>query len=155
MAPYLKIHMVGRYYVQSFILSTKSAQFGDFCQLSCSTTMIPSNNHMLNLSEQHTYLGVIIHKCLSWTPHSTSIVTKASRILNFLKCNLYNTRKLKKFAYLTIYASDVWDLYHLGDIIQKVQQRAAWWVMNDYGRYTEFCHFNSRTVVMANSKVSP
>ena len=32
MAPHLKIHfMVGRYYVQSFMLSAQSAQFAHFC----------------------------------------------------------------------------------------------------------------------------
>ena len=50
MVPYLKIHsMVGRYYVKSFILSAKSAQFGDFCQLSCSTSLI--------LTPQYTWIG--------------------------------------------------------------------------------------------------
>jgi len=36
------------------------------------------------------------------------------------------------------YASDVWDPYHVEDIteLEKVQQRAARWVMNDYGRYS-------------------
>ena len=27
------------------------------------------NNQTLNISDQHTYLGVIIHKSLSWSPH--------------------------------------------------------------------------------------
>ena len=34
------------------------------------------------------------------------------------------------------YASDVWDPHQVGDIIEleKVQQRAACWVLNDYSR---------------------
>ena len=36
------------------------------------------NDQTLNLSDQHTYLGVTIHKHLSWTPHITSVVAKAS-----------------------------------------------------------------------------
>ena len=38
-----------------------------------------------NVSDQHTYLGVIIHKSLSWSPHISDIVTKASRTLHFIK----------------------------------------------------------------------
>jgi len=34
------------------------------------------NDHLLNLSDQHTYLGVSIHKHLSWTPHITGVVAK-------------------------------------------------------------------------------
>ena len=40
---------------------------------------------------KETYLGVTIHKHLSWTPHITSIVAKTTRTLNFLKRNLSNT----------------------------------------------------------------
>ena len=38
------------------------------------------------------------------------------------------------------YVSDVWDPYHVEDIVEleKVQQRAAHWVMNDYDRYSSF-----------------
>ena len=36
------------------------------------------------------------------------------------------------------YAASVWDPYHLDDILalEKVQRRAARWVMNDYSRYS-------------------
>ena len=36
------------------------------------------------------------------------------------------------------YANDFWDAYHVEDIVEleKVQRRAAHWVMNDYGRYS-------------------
>jgi len=86
-----------------------------------------------NLSDQHTYLGVSIHKHLSWTPH---IVAKTSKTL---KRNLSNTSR--QLTYLTMvrsqleYASDVWDPYQVEDIteLDKVQQRAACWVLNDYG----------------------
>jgi len=100
---------------------------------------------MINLSDQHTYLGVSIHKHLSWTPHITGVVAKASKTLNFLKRNLSKTsRQVKEFAYLTMvrpqleYALDFWDPYHVEDIteLEKVQRRAAHWVLNDYGRYS-------------------
>ena len=84
---------------------------------------------ILNVSDQHTYLGVII------------VVTKASRTLNFIKHNLSKcSSQVKESAYLTMvraqleYASDVWDPHYVGDImeLEKVQRRAAW-VLNDYG----------------------
>ena len=36
------------------------------------------------------------------------------------------------------YASDVWDPHYVGDImeLEKVQQRAALWMLNDYGRFS-------------------
>ena len=101
------------------------------------------NNHILKISDQHTYLGVIIHKSQSWSPHILNIVTKASRTLNFLKRNLNKcSSQVKESAYLTMvrpqleYASDVWDPNQVGDImeLEKVQRRAAHWVLNDYGR---------------------
>ena len=101
------------------------------------------NNHILNLSDQHTYLGVILNTSLSWSPHISSIVTKASKTLNFLKRNLNKcSEQVKESAYLTMvrpqleYASDVWDPHQTGDIVEleKIQRRAARWIMNYYGR---------------------
>jgi len=103
------------------------------------------NSHILTLSDQHAYLGVILNKSLSWSPHINSIVTKASKTLNFLKRNLNRcSKQVKESAYLTMvrpqieYASDVWDPHKIGDIVEleKVQRRAARWVMNDYGRFS-------------------
>ena len=91
------------------------------------------------------YLGVLIHKSLSWSPHISNVVNKASRTLNFLKRNLNKcSKQVKESAYLTMvrpqleYASAVWDPYHVGDIseLEKVQRRAARWVLNDYGRFS-------------------
>ena len=76
------------------------------------------------------YLGVLIHKSLSWSPHISNVVNKASRTLNFLKRNLNKcSKQVKESAYLTMvrpqleYASAVWDPYHVGDIseLEKVQ----------------------------------
>ena len=61
-------------------------------------------------------------------------------------------------AYLTMvrpqleYAFDIWDPHHAGDIadLEKVQRRAARWVMNDHSRY------NSVTLILDQlSPVSP
>ena len=106
----------------------------------CTRSLIPLthdyilNNQTLNISDQHTYLEVIIHKSLSWSPHISNIVTKASRTLYFLKRNLNKcSSQVKESAYLTMvrpqleYASDVWDPHQVGDImkLEKVQRRAA------------------------------
>ena len=100
------------------------------------------DNCTLNVSDQHTYLGVIIHKSLSWSSHISDIFTKASRTLNFIKHNLSKcSSQVKESTYLTMvrphleYASDVWDPHYVGDImeLEKVQRRAARWVLNDYG----------------------
>ena len=105
------------------------------------------NNCTLNVSDQRTYLGVIVHKSLSWSPHILDIITKASRTLNFIKRNLSKcSSQVKESAYLTVvrpqleYASDVWDPHHVGDILEleDVQRRAAQWVLNDYGRFSSF-----------------
>ena len=72
------------------------------------------NDYTINVSDQHTYLGVIIRKSLSWSPHISDIITKVSRTLNFIKCNLSKcVSQVKESAYLMIvrpqleYAYDV------------------------------------------------
>ena len=80
------------------------------------------------------------HKALSWSGHITNIASKASQIFNFLRRNLSKcSSTVKTSSYLTLvrpimeYAASVWDPYHLNDIqaLEKVQHRAARWVMND------------------------
>ena len=39
-------------------------------------------NDILKLSDQHTYVGVTLHKFLSLSPHISNVVTKASRTLS-------------------------------------------------------------------------
>ena len=77
-----------------------------------------------------TYLGIIVHKSLSWSPHISDIITQASRTLNFIKRNLSKcSSQVKESAYLTMvrpqleYASDVLDSHYVGDImdLEKVQ----------------------------------
>jgi len=86
-----------------------------------------------------------LHKCLSWSPYVSNVIIKASRTLNILKHNLNNcASKVKESAYVTMfrphldYAFDVWDPHHVGDIVklEKVQQRAARWVMNEDSTYS-------------------
>ena len=99
----------------------------------------------LSTNEQHPYLGILLHKALSWSGHITNIANKASRIFNFLRRNLSKcSPTVKASSYLTLvhpimeYAASVWDPYHLKNIqtLEKVQRRAARWVMNDYSWYS-------------------
>ena len=70
---------------------------------------------------------------------------KASRSLNFIRHNLSNcSKEVKESAYLTLvspcleYAACVWDPYqlYLKNEIEKVQRRAARWILSDYSRYS-------------------
>ena len=71
------------------------------------------------------------------------MITKASKMLNFIRQNLSKCSKgVKSIAYLSIvrpileYCSPVWDPYLSTDIqaIEKIQRRAARYVSSDYGR---------------------
>ena len=79
---------------------------------------------------------------MSFAPHIQKIAAKATRVLNFIKRNLYNcSKEIKSKAYLTLvrpileYASPVWDPHPIkdSDQIEKVQRTAARWVTSDYG----------------------
>ena len=68
-----------------------------------------------------------------------------NRTLNFLKRNLSCcSSNIKATAYLTIvrpsmeYAAVIWDPYHHSNIqqLEKVQHRAARWVLNDFNRFS-------------------
>ena len=82
----------------------------------------------------HPYLGLTISNTIQWSHHITNISNKASKVLNFLRCNLYKcSNKVKAASYLAIvpplmeYASVVWDL-HLNvyiSMLEKIQRRAA------------------------------
>ena len=54
------------------------------------------HSRILDISDQHMYLGVLVHKSLSWSPHISNVVNKASRTLNFLKRNLNKCSKQVK-----------------------------------------------------------
>ena len=53
--------------------------------------------------DQHPYLGVILTSNMSFSPHIQKITAKATRVLNFIKRNLYNcSKEIKPKAYLTL-----------------------------------------------------
>ena len=112
-----------------------------FHQISITSSVYNLNYHSLSTSAQHSYLGILLDNKLSWSSHTKHIITKANKTLNFLKRNLNScSSSVKASAYLTLvrpsmeYAAAVWDPYHHNDILQleKVQRRAARWVLNDY-----------------------
>ena len=47
------------------------------------------NNHILECVKEHSYFGVTLDQTMSFSPHVNNIVSKASKVLNFIKRNLY------------------------------------------------------------------
>ena len=85
----------------------------------------------------------MLNKTLSWPSHISNIAKKASNTLNFIKRNLSDcSREVKAQAYLTMvrpqmeFASVVWDPCYNVDVdkLEKIQRRAARWVISDYNR---------------------
>ena len=56
------------------------------------------NNHTLTITDRHTYLGVLLDKHLSWSPHVYKITGKASRTSNFLKQLFYTSESSSIFS---------------------------------------------------------
>ena len=115
--------------------------------LRCHRILSPSlftytlNEQSIFCIDQHSYLGVTLTSNMSFSPHIQKISAKATRMLNFIRRNLYNcSKEIKSRAYLTLvrpileYASPVWDphLVKDRDQIEKVQRAAARWVSSDY-----------------------
>ena len=48
------------------------------------------SGQVLNIVEQHSYLGVIIDHKLSWRPHVDYVCGKTMKLIGFLNRNLYN-----------------------------------------------------------------
>ena len=105
------------------------------------------NHQPLNIIDQHPYLGVTIHKSMSWASHINTIVLKASRTSNFIKrifIIIRYSKEVKETAYLTLvrpcleYVSSVWDPYqsYLISGIEKIQRRAVRWIFSDYNKYS-------------------
>ena len=101
------------------------------------------SGHNLDIKKLHTYLGVGIDNNMSWSSHIQMISNKSTKVLNFIKRNLYNCPPdTKRTAYLTLvrpimeYAAPVWDPYYNIDTykLEKVQRRAARWILSEYSR---------------------
>ena len=99
------------------------------------------HNHTLAHEESTKYLGCTITSDLNWGTHVSNICKKANQTLGFLHRNLHiSSRSIKERAYKSLvrpqleYSSTVWDPYQQGhiDMIEKVQRRAARYVMGKY-----------------------
>ena len=91
------------------------------------------------------YLGVIFDQHLTWKDHISHICGKANVIKAFLQRNLLHCPKhVKSNCYKTLlrpvleYAATVWSPFTQSDIsrLERVQKRAACFVMCDYSRYS-------------------
>lgn len=98
-------------------------------------------DHPLKCRSESKYLGVTISTDLSWKKHTQNVSSKANKTLGFLRRNVKtDSINIKECAYKTFvrpqleYAAAVWDPYRASDksLIDKVQRRAARWVVNDY-----------------------
>ena len=97
----------------------------------------------LRTVEEAKYLGVTIHKNLSWKSHIHNICKKGNSTLGFIRRNLRKCpSKIKEQAYNTYvrptleYSSTVWDPHVKGLIsqIDMVQRRAARFVLSNYNQ---------------------
>ena len=100
---------------------SKCVTFRCYRMLSPSLFTYVLNDQPISCVDQHPYLGVTLTSNMSFSPHIQKIVAKATRVLNFIKRNLYNcSKEIKSKAYLTLvrpileYASPVWHPHFIG-----------------------------------------
>ena len=107
------------------------------------TQMYSLGGEVLREAEQAKYLGINISNELSWSPHISSIASKANAKVSFLRRNLRHCpQELKEQAYIALvrsvleYSSAVWDPYLRKDVssLERVQRRAARFVSGDEER---------------------
>ena len=99
---------------------------------------------ILECIKEHSYLGIILDQQMTFTSHINYIVSKAAKVLNFLKRNLHKCSTSSKAIYISLvrptleYASFVWDPYQYNKIyiIDRIQHRAARWSLCNYDRYS-------------------
>ena len=116
------------------------------------------HNQKLQNVDEAKYLGLLIHKKLSWKSHVSKIIKKANQTRAFLQRNLrICPRDVKARCYLTFirpileYASSVWDPtgegnQHLRNEIEMVQRQAARFV------YSDWRHTSSPSVMIKSLK---
>ena len=99
-------------------------------------------NDVLSEVQSAKYLGVTISNDLSWSPHISSIVTKAHQRLGFIRRNLRGSPyAYRSMAYKSLvrsqleYCSTIWDTSKKEDILnlERVQRKSARWAKGKYG----------------------
>ena len=105
------------------------------------TTPYVLHGHCIDTVHTVKYLGVTLHRDVSWDTHINKTVNKANRTLGFLRRNLkISSSSIKEKSYKALvrplleYASSVWDLFTQKSIdkLGAVQRRAARFVLNRY-----------------------
>ena len=101
------------------------------------------HGQVLNITDSAKYLGLNIHKSLTWDDHVGKITKKANSTLAFLSRNISRCpTNIKAQCYTTLvrptveYASSVWNPAKKETInkIEAVQRRAARFATGDYQR---------------------
>ena len=99
------------------------------------------NEHPLDITDQHDYLGVRLHSSMTWSHYIQLKVNKATKVFDFIKHTLHKcTKEVACFTLVRSVlecAAIICDAYqqYLIDDIEKIQRRAARWVTGDY-RFT-------------------
>ena len=106
------------------------------------------HGHTLEAVDTANCLGVTLSEDLSWTPHVDNTAAKASKILGFLRRNMFHcTNRVRERTYNALvlpvlnYASAAWDPYLTRDIdsLEKFQRIGARYVCNNYWDRTPGC----------------
>ena len=101
------------------------------------------HGHKLELVDSAKYLGVHLHRKLSWSPHVATTARKADNTRAFLQRNIRACpKKIREQCYTTLvrpileYSSPVWDPHSQKDIdtLEKVQRHCARFVHQDFSR---------------------
>ena len=115
------------------------------CKRNPGVTSYTMSHSPLAETKSFTYLGVTIHQNLGWENQVDRAVTKATRILNFIKRNFHMCFKtVKERLYVTLvkphlqYGTAAWNSHKANQItsLEMVQRRlrAARFVCGDYSR---------------------
>ena len=100
------------------------------------------HSHILKSVDSAKYLGVTISSDFKWNSHIDNTVTKANRVLSFLRRNVKST-KLKGKAFKTLvrptleYAATVWDPHTAHNInrLEMVERWAARYAADVWDRH--------------------
>ena len=97
------------------------------------------NSHIIEVTEQHSFQGIMLYKSLSWSSHMSNISSKVTITLNFFKCYLSNCSRNPHISHngetQMEYTSAEWDPNHTYNQ-KKVQRCAARWIFNDCSRFS-------------------